>query len=95
MRIVWPRRAVRHLTALRDYIATDLEKSARDIAARILGAVERLAIQPAMGRPGRLPGTRELVIPGTPFFIPYRVREGRLELIAVIHGRRNWPAVKK
>ncbi|MBI5085728.1 MAG: type II toxin-antitoxin system RelE/ParE family toxin [Acidobacteria bacterium] len=93
MRIVWSRRAVRHLAALRDYIAMDSEKSAAVVAARILGAVETLATQPAMGRPGKLPGTRELVIAGTPFFIPYRVREGRLELIAVIHGRRKWPRV--
>ena len=93
MRILWSRRAVRHLAAMRDYIAADSERSAAVVAALILGAVETLATQPAMGRAGRLPGTRELVIAGTPFFIPYRVREGRLELIAVIHGGRMWPPV--
>jgi toxin ParE1/3/4 len=44
-----------------------------------------------MGRPGRASGTRELVVPDTPFVIPYRVKENRLELIAVLHGRQKWP----
>ena len=37
-------------------------------------------------------GTRELVVPDTPYVIPYRVRLQRLELIAVFHGRQKWPA---
>jgi plasmid stabilization system protein ParE len=44
-----------------------------------------------MGRPGRVLGTRELVVPDTPYVIPYRVRRERLELIAVFHGRQKWP----
>jgi toxin ParE1/3/4 len=47
--------------------------------------------QPAMGRPGRIAGTRELVVPDTPYVIPYRVRRERLELIAVFHGHQKWP----
>ena len=48
-------------------------------------------IQVELGRPGRLVGTRELVIPDTPYVIPYRVRRDRLELIAVFHSRQKWP----
>jgi toxin ParE1/3/4 len=44
-----------------------------------------------MGRPGRVVGTRELIVPDTPYIIPYRVRGERLELIAVFHGRQKWP----
>jgi len=44
-----------------------------------------------MGRPGRLFGTRELVVPDTPYIVPYRVRGERLELMAVFHGRQKWP----
>jgi plasmid stabilization system protein ParE len=51
-----------------------------------------LQTQPAMGRPGRVVGTRELVVQDTPFVLPYRVRRERLELIAVFHGRQKWPA---
>ena len=92
MKVVWSRRAVGHLAALRQYIERDNPAAAREVAERVLGAVELLQEQPHMGRPGRVLGTRELVVPGTPFLIPYRVRGERLELIAVFHGRQKWPA---
>jgi addiction module RelE/StbE family toxin len=91
MKIIWSSRAVRHLKALRNYIAEDSPQSAAAIAARILNSIDLLATQPHMGRPGRVASTRELIIPGTPYVIPYRVRSDGLELIAVLHGRRKWP----
>jgi toxin ParE1/3/4 len=54
--------------------------------------VDLLESHPEIGRPGRIIGTRELVVPNTPFVIPYRVRQERLELIAVFHGRQKWPS---
>ncbi len=92
MKIVWSRRAIRHLVQLREYIAKDSEQNAVLVAERILKAVGLLQARPEIGRPGRLPGTRELVVPDTPFIIPYRIRRDRLELIAVFHGRRKWPS---
>ena len=91
MKVVWSRRALANLIALRDYIAQDDPTSAAAVARRILGAVELLTKQPQIGRPGRIAGTRELVVPDTPFIVPYRIRGDRLELIAVFHGRQNWP----
>jgi plasmid stabilization system protein ParE len=91
MTVVWSRRAVRHLRALLDSISSDGPLRAELVAARILETVELLATQPHMGRPGRVVGTRELVVPRTPYLIPYRVRGQRLELIAVFHGRQKWP----
>ena len=79
------------LVALREYIGKDSEQNAALVATRILNAVDLLRTQPEMARPGRLPGTRELVVPDTPYIIPYRVRRERLELIAVFHGRQKWP----
>jgi len=92
MKVVWSRRAIRHLVALRAHIARDSEQNAALVATRILKAVELLQTQPGIGRSGRVPGTRELVAPDTPYIIPYRVRGERLELMAVFHGRRQWPA---
>jgi toxin ParE1/3/4 len=43
-----------------------------------------------MGRLGRVPGTRELVIPETPFILPYRIQRDSIEILAVIHGARKW-----
>jgi plasmid stabilization system protein ParE len=61
------------------------------VATALLDAVERLAELSNLGRPGRVAGTRELVVPGTPYVIPYRVRSDRIEVIAVFHGRQKWP----
>jgi toxin ParE1/3/4 len=91
MKIVWSRRAIRHLVSLREYVEKDSEKNAAVVAKRILEAVDLLESHPELGRPGRLVGTRELVVADTPYIIPYRVRGEMLELIAVFHGRRKWP----
>jgi toxin ParE1/3/4 len=44
-----------------------------------------------MGRPGRIEGTRELVITGTPFIVTYRIRRNDLQILAVMHTSRKWP----
>jgi plasmid stabilization system protein ParE len=92
MKVVWSRRAIRHLVHLREFIEKDSEQNAALVASRILKAVDLLQSHPEIGRPGRVIGTRELVVPDTPFIIPYRIRHDRLELIAVFHGRQKWPA---
>lgn len=91
MTIVWSPRAIEHLTHLQSYIARDNPKAASRIATALLEAVERVAALPNVGRPGRVAGTRELIVAGTPYVIPYRVRGDRLEVIAVFHGRQKWP----
>ena len=78
--------------ALRKFIAKDSEQNAALVARRILQAVELLQTHPEIGRPGRVLGTRELVVPDTPYIIPYRVRRERVELIAVFHGHQKWPS---
>jgi len=90
MKVVWSRRAIGNLVSLRDYIAEDSPRSANSAAHRILDATELLTTQPHIGRAGRITGTRELVVAGTPYVIPYRVRRGTLELLAVFHGRQKW-----
>ena len=91
MKVVWSRRAIRHLIYLREHIQKDSEQNAALVAKRILKAADLLERHPEMGRPGRVVGTRELIVPDTPYIIPYRVRRERLELIAVFHGRQKWP----
>jgi toxin ParE1/3/4 len=58
---------------------------------RIATSVERLATHPALGRTGRVPGTRELVVSGTPHLVAYRVRGETVEILRVFHGARKWP----
>lgn len=91
MKVVWTRRAVRHLVHLREYIKKDSEHNANLVAQRILKGIDLLQLQPGMGDPGKTLGTRQLVIPNTPYIISYRVRRGVLELLAIFHGRQKWP----
>ena len=91
MTIVWSPRAIEHLAHLREYIARDNPNAADRIASALLEAVDRLAQLPNLGRPGRVAGTRELVVSGTPYIIAYRLRGDRLEVVAVFHARQKWP----
>jgi toxin ParE1/3/4 len=50
-----------------------------------------LAGSPGLGRPGRVAGTRELVIPLTPYIVPYRVRDDAVQIITILHGAQRWP----
>jgi len=92
MIIVWSPVAIDDLAALRAYIAEDNPAAAERIALRILYAIdELLAAQPRSGRPGRVPGTRELVVTRTPYIVPYRIRQNRIEVLRIYHGARRWP----
>ena len=57
---------------------------------RIAASVASLTDYPQMGRIGRDPATRELVVRGTPYIATYRVRQ-RVEIIAIFHASRKWP----
>ncbi len=90
MQINWTGDAIADLTEIRQYIAQDNPGTANHAAVRILEAIELLKEQPGMGRRGRVHGTRELVIPGLPFIIPYRVINNSLQILRVFHAARKW-----
>jgi addiction module RelE/StbE family toxin len=87
----WSKRAIRRLASIHDYIAKDSPDAAIRVAAAIVEAALRLQTLPHMGRPGRIDGTRELVIPGLPYIIPYRVVDEVIQIASVIHTSRKWP----
>jgi plasmid stabilization system protein ParE len=74
MRVKWLRTALRNLDEEATHIAADDAAAAHLVVARVLKAVEQLADQPGLGRPGQVPGTRELVVLNTRYIVPYRVR---------------------
>jgi toxin ParE1/3/4 len=92
VRVKWLKRALENLDQEAEYIARDDPGAAARVVVRITTSVDRLAIHPALGRPGRVAGTRELVISGTQYLVPYRVRSGTVEILRVFHGARRWPA---
>jgi addiction module RelE/StbE family toxin len=92
MKVVWTRRALRHLRSAYDYWARESSPAAADtMLKRIFSAVELLERYPGAGRRGRIPGTRELVLVPSPFLIAYRTRRGTIEILALLHGARKWP----
>jgi toxin ParE1/3/4 len=92
MNILWSPEAIDDLTSLRAYIAEDNPAAAQEVALHIIQNIEQLLPNnPQLGRPGRVPGTRELVIPKTPFVIPYRLQRNVIQILRVYHGARRWP----
>lgn len=92
MRVEWLRKALRNLDDEATYIATDDAAAARLVVKRVLDAVAQLADQPGLGRPGRVPGTRELIVDKTRYIVPYRVRGDAVEILRVFHTSRRLPA---
>ncbi len=91
MEITWRRRALEDLEAARRYIAAANPHASRRVMATILAAVARLGEAPEIGRPGRVSGTRELVISRTPYIVAYSVIGGELVVLDVLHGAQDWP----
>jgi toxin ParE1/3/4 len=91
VKIRWLELAMSDLRYIAEYLAEYDDTAARRTVRTIREAVGQLAHHPEMGRPGRVSGTRELVIAGTPFLVPYRVRKGTVEVLSVLHSSRKWP----
>ena len=92
MNIVWSPQALDDLVSLHAYIAEDDPAAAERVVLRVLHNVEMLLPDnPRTGRPGRVPGTRELVVPRTPFIVPYRIEQREIHILRVYHGARRWP----
>ena len=91
MRVRWLRTALAKLEAEADYIGEDSPAAAGRVVQKIFRAANLLKKNPAMGRPGRVAGTRELVVAGTPYVLPYRVRADAVEILRVFHAARRWP----
>ena len=91
LRVIWTKQADAQLDAVYAYISQD-NPGAADGQLEFIGtAVENLADFPELGRPGRRDGTRELVVPGTPYIDVYRIRLATVRVLAVMHGAQRWP----
>jgi toxin ParE1/3/4 len=91
MRVRWLRTASRNLDAAIEYIARDDPDAAAKVYAQIRESVAALAEQPSMGRPGRIIGTRELVIGKYPYIVPYRIQDNEVQILRVFHTSRKPP----
>ena len=91
MKLVWFKRAVWDLRLVQSYIAQENPQAARKTVNQIKDKVSLLMEQPGIGRLGRVPNTRELIIDHTAYILPYRVRDNRIEILRVFHTSRKWP----
>ena len=90
--IKWTEQATQQLDQAHDYIALANSKEvATRITMQIVTSAQQLAAFPMAGRTGRVSGTRELVIPNTPFIAAYAIVQADIVVLAVYHGAQHWP----
>jgi toxin ParE1/3/4 len=92
MQVKWLRRALENLNDEAAYIANDSPRTAAEFVVHMRDSVAMLADHPNMGRPGRIAGTRELVVTRFPYILPYRVRGNAVEILRIFHTARKWPS---
>jgi toxin ParE1/3/4 len=87
--IEWTEQATRQL----DQALANSAKVAARITLQVLARIQQLEAFPMSGRPGRVPGTRELVIAKTPIIAAYAIDQDRVVILALYHGAQRWPEV--
>ncbi len=95
MQLKWTDLAEKDLDNIETYIATENSPLvAVDVVLKVLNSCELiLSNHPQAGRPGRVSGTRELVINGIPLIVVYRIvdRLDQLQILRVLHDAQQWP----
>ena len=91
MRVRWTEPAAKALEDIQDQIAQDNRRAAFEVAQRIRVMTDFLGDHPKIGRIGRVAGTYELVIPGIPYIVPYRIQNHEVQILSVFHTSRKWP----
>jgi toxin ParE1/3/4 len=90
--IVWTEQATRQLDQVQDFISlSNSPEVSLNVVFQILASVEQLARFPMLGRRGRVAGSRDLIIPNTPFIVAYTLEDNKIAILAVYHGSQQWP----
>ncbi len=93
MRVVWTPEAQQDRADIWDYIAVDNPQAAERMDGLFSDAAARLVEHPKLGRPGKIPGTREL-IPHESYRLVYEIEQETVWLLALVHTARLWPPVR-
>lgn len=90
--IKWTPLAEAEASEIHRYIAADSAGAADRQLDLVLDSIQGLGLFPQKGRTGRVAGTRELVVPGTPYIVVYRLRAASIQILSILHGGRRWPS---
>ncbi|MEC4679436.1 MAG: type II toxin-antitoxin system RelE/ParE family toxin [Nitrospirota bacterium] len=91
MEVKWLKEALQDLKEIGRFIAQDDPAAAYRVLSKIEAAALSLQQHPHQGRPGRVSKTRELVISGLPYILPYYLKQQEVRILAVMHTSRKWP----
>lgn len=94
MKIIWSELAEEDLDAIVDYIARDNLQAALDMDSLLQDAADGLALFPDKGKPGQIPGTRELVAHKN-YILVYGLAPDAVHIAAVLHSARQWPPARQ
>jgi addiction module RelE/StbE family toxin len=89
VKIFWSESARQDLREIFVYLAEENPKAARALLTEIKKRATVLQDNPQLGRKGRVEDTRELVLSGTPYLLPYRVKNQHIQILAVFHTSRE------
>ena len=94
MIVRWSAEANEDRVAIFDFIELDKPGAAYRIDERVLQVAEQIGSFPGIGRPGRISGTREMAIHGTPYLLIYCINQDHIMLLHILHGAQQWPDVE-
>ncbi|UWU19029.1 type II toxin-antitoxin system mRNA interferase toxin, RelE/StbE family [Rhizobium sullae] len=92
MRLVWTQYSLDDRDNIFSYIEAANPRAAVHVDEEIVRTARRLLEFPESGRPGRVAGTRELVIPRTPYIAAYVAMDDKIRILRILHGAQMWPA---
>ncbi len=92
MNVEWLPLAERDREDHLNYVGEHNPWAAIEIGDAFEAAIWRLRNYAEIGRAGRVKGTRELVVGGTPYLIAYRVEADTVVIIRLLHGAQRWPS---
>ena len=90
MKIKLAKLALRDLQSVKEYISQDKPDVALAVVKRVMESIENITIFPSIGRTGRVPLTKELIVSGTPLIIGYQIKQDTLYIVRIIHTARKW-----
>jgi toxin ParE1/3/4 len=91
MQLRWTEEAANDLERIADYLVQNTPGRAQQLIERIYDAAGSLLVLPHRGRPGKVKGTRELVLSALPYVVVYAVREDSVVIVRILHGAQQWP----